>query len=207
MPQAQIANHVLTRSEIIGCLGSYAETHPEFQDRGGVWLIPTTDAEELFIGVHFDDSIRKSVTDNNPLQRLTAENLDAFCIVVEEVSHFHLIINRAKSGLEVSKLELESQGEIDKLLLAALFLEKQIGDGQVVQLARKLYDEAAITAVDTELYWQATKFAARFWFEQARNDLRSLNSTALKKLLRQIYRQNWSGKQECLNSPPVKIAS
>jgi hypothetical protein len=130
----------------------------------------------------------------DPRAALTDANLDAFCVLVEEISHFHLILNRAQAGLEVTKLELEWQGEVDKLLVSGLFLERQSGQSYLLPLARKLYDLAAVTAVDDQLYEEATKYAARFWFQLAKDaDLR-LDSPRLRDRLRQAYRCGWTDK-------------
>ena len=167
-PLCRAADHLIDLDELRRALGDQVTNLPEYSGRAAVFLSSDTKAQELFIGIHFSESISARLNITNPLTRLADENLDQFCVIVEEVSHFHLILNRLSNDQNVSKLELEWQGEIDKLLVAALTLTRQCGDGHILQLARRLYDQAEIVGFNRELYWQATKRAARFWYAELR---------------------------------------
>jgi len=167
-PRAEASNHLVDRHTIQASLGDAASQLPEWQARGGVWLLG--DDPDLFIGIHIDDSVTSTLAAADPLTRLSSDNLDAFCVVVEEVSHFHMIINRASDGRGVSKLELECQGELDKLLVAALLLQRQSGHAHVTALARTLFDAAAVVSQQTGLYEAATRYAARWWYTAATPD-------------------------------------
>ena len=68
-----------------------------------------------------------------------------------------------------------------------------------------LYDHATIVSSDVELYGEATKYAARFWFDALRHDA-SLNA-ALRTRLRRIYVADWSAKVESLAEGRVALAS
>ena len=88
---------------------------------------------------------------------------------------------------------------MDKLLLAALFLQRQCGDAHLLPLARRLYDGARIIAEDHELYWQATRYAARFWFALAQPDAGARPFTrSLCSLLRLQYERPWAAKLDAL---------
>ncbi len=178
-PRAEASDHLVDRDVIQASLGDAACELPEWQARGGVWLMG--DAPDLFIGIHIDESIAATLTAADPLTHLCSDNLDAFCVVVEEVSHFHMIVNRVSDGRGVSKLELECQGEIDKLLVAALLLERQSGHAHVTALARTLFDAATIVSHQTGLYEAATRYAARWWYTAATSDAR-LDPAALTQL-------------------------
>ena len=167
-PLCHAAEHLIDLDELRTVLGNQVTNLPEYSARAAVFLSSDTNAQELFIGIHFSDSISARLDVTNPLTRLDDDNLDQFCVIVEEVSHFHLILNRVSNEQIVSKLELEWQGEIDKLLVAALTLARQCGDSHILPLARRLYDQAEIVGLDRDLYWQATKRAARFWFAELR---------------------------------------
>ena len=190
-PLSTESAHLVTRDELRASLGGAVESLPEYRARAGVFLVEQT--PDTFIGIHFDESLRATLEARDPTRELSDANLDAFCILVEEVSHFHLLLNRLAPGRGVSKLELETQGEIDKLLVCALLLGHQAGDQHLVPLARRLYDTAVITGEDKELYWQATRHAARFWFEAIRREARL--GPRLRESLRQIYAASWAEKQ------------
>lgn len=165
------SDHLVTKKDLLASLGPTVATQPEWQARAGVWLLSGDEAskDDFFIGIHIGDEIAESLAIADPRQGLDNSNLDAFCVVIEEISHFHLIVNRAIADRQVSKLELEYQGEIDKLLVCAMTLSQQAGDPHLLPLARLLYDQAIICSSNTTLYWEATKHAAQFWFDALRD--------------------------------------
>src|SRR5438309_1475329 len=65
-------------------------SNPFTHERASLWLVKEAD-EELFLGLYFHDELLAAITAAPPLTHLNEQNLDAFCAVVEEVSHFHLI--------------------------------------------------------------------------------------------------------------------
>jgi len=185
--QASAAQHLLSRDEL--------QRHTDRPGRASTVFSQAHD--ELFIGVHFGEDIAATLDTHNPLLGLHDANLDAFCVLVEELSHFHLIINRVGKQQELSKLELEWQGEIDKLLISAVWLRAQKADAHYLPLARKLFDLAEIGTQEPDLYWEATKHAAKFWYDiitytDGIDD--PMHSVKLKNILRQAYSSNWSAK-------------
>ncbi len=192
---AGASSHFVTKAELKAALGDAAEAQPEWTARGGVWLVNSEAHadEDVFVGITIAPEIAMTLEAHNPLAGLDNDNLDAFCVLVEEVSHFHLILNRIAAQKPVTRTELELQGELDKLLVCARLLKKQSGDHHVLPLARMLYDLAEIVTSGEgreEAYRAATKYAARFWFgsESGPDD-------ALVRLrLQAIYRTSWAGK-------------
>lgn len=204
-PLSSAVSHLVSREQLKHSLGDQVTSLREYQARAGVFLFEPSrhqanggveaagEPGELFIGIHFDDSIKSIVEAADPRQCLEEKNLDAFCVLVEEISHFHLILNRAEHGLGVSKLELEWQGEVDKLLICAKTLEAQVGDPHLEVLTRKLFDVATIESdANYDLYWQATRYAARFWFEAVRKFGRL--SEELRETLKRTYEASWTQK-------------
>lgn len=116
---------------------------------------------ELFIGIYFESELIESIMSENPLRSLNYKNLDAFCVLIEELSHFHLIFQRALQNREVSQLELEWQGEVDKFLFSAIMLLRQQGNPHLHQLRNVLYDKPDL--VNHQRYEAANKLAAQFW--------------------------------------------
>lgn len=189
--------HLVSRIQLQEALGKDVEGLPEFQARGGVFLVEPPiigDADDVFIGVYVDADVISTLHLNNPLLRLDELNLNDYCLLIEEISHFHLILNRLHLGRGVSKLEIEWQGEIDKLLVCALTLANQHGHLHLYALTHRLFDCSVLTGVNQELYWQATRHAARFWYRALRAG-KGLG-TDLRLLLRRAYGANWPGKLE-----------
>lgn len=168
---------------------------------------------EAFIGINFREDIVEALEFSDPLNQLNNANIDAFCVVVEEISHAHLIANRASTDLQVSMLELEWQAEIDKLLVCGLILDHQYGRANVVPLARKLYDVSRVeTKNETEgaLYETASRWAARFWWERLRplsHPDRVIRCQTTRDLLCEAYENPWTSKMEMVSSARQRKAS
>ncbi len=181
-----------------------------YSNRAGVFLVEE-DKQECFIGVYFNEKIKSHLKKYDPTTVLSHLNLDAFCVLVEEISHFHLIINRASEDRSVSKLELEYQGEIDKLLFSGLFLEKQCGDHHAEVLFKKIFEKASFHSHEFDLYWQASKLAAKFWqvfLEKAGVYQKSiLKSQALRNHMQRNYKLPLADKVLLSNSQRVLAAA
>ena len=98
----------------------------------------------------------------------SAFDLDGFCQLIEGVSHFVLLADRAREGRNVSALELEVQAEVDKF--AVLFASAPVpsrAHGEA--LAHQLFESVAFAhAEGTELgvrYRDANALARR-WVER-----------------------------------------
>lgn len=117
--------------------------------------------DEAFLGIYFSDDIKNTLNQAPPQTGLTRDNLDAFTVVIEELSHFHLICQRSLQNRKVSKLELEWQAEIDKVLVSSLTLMKQEGSYYIRQLLGLLFDQAIVNPRPP--YPEAHKLAGKFW--------------------------------------------
>ena len=78
----------------------------------------------------------------DPRVHLDRENLDPFCVAAEEVSHFVYLFFCARAARQVTQLELELQGEVDKYLSSVFLLCLQ-NEGAVSPLPAR----AALPAV------------------------------------------------------------
>jgi hypothetical protein len=188
--QAHAHEHLIDRQSLEKLLPNKKFTH-----RAGV-VFEKSQTSEFFIGIFFDESLFPSLN-QDPREKLTNLNLDSFCVLVEEISHFHLVLNRACDSRSVSKLELEIQGEIDKLLFSSLILERQSGKSQMEALFCTLFDMAKIQNINYDLYWQATKLAARYWENIIRGQKSGENPFTLQELqkhMRMNYRLPLSEK-------------
>src|SRR5690349_364312 len=75
------------------CLTQSAEAVAVARDnRAALILRSDPQQDELELGLYFRPELIDTMEQQNPLQRLDSQNLDAFCVAVEEVSHFHLVI-------------------------------------------------------------------------------------------------------------------
>ena len=95
----------------------------------------------------------------------SAHRLDTLCQLIEGVSHFVYVADRARRALPATQLELELQAEIDKYML--LVLSKTSFDAELAQLLHaQLYERVRFAHPEgTELgdrYRLANRLAARF---------------------------------------------
>ena len=149
--------------------------------------------EELFIGVYLERELIDRLVVNIPLKHLNEENLDAFCVVAEEISHFHYIIQRSLKNIPLTKLELEWQAEIDKMLLCWRILLCQDQSPSMHGLLDRLYTSCNYIASQSDLYMEATYYAQKFWYRH-RHLLLSNNWQSLLEIARSNYQLPLSQK-------------
>ncbi len=160
--------------------------------------------DEIFIGIQIREDILQTLEKQNPQKELTHENLDAFCVLTEEISHLHLILNRASCGRSVYQVELEWQGEIDKVLTSAILLKRLYGDPHWRHLIQMNFENSVVLpGPDASIYHMANRLAARFWddlltYGDGLHD--PANSRHLKGILQTAYDQTWGEKIEGMQS-------
>jgi hypothetical protein len=184
-PQHRAIDHLIPEDLIAPLTQPTADASP---DRAAVYF---AESEESFeIGIHFDTEIREKLTTEDPAYSLSNANLDAFCVLVEELSHFHMLINRLDSRRQVSLLQLELQAEIDKLLFSGLYLERLCGHPHVAALFHLIFGTASRDSKRRSHYDHAENLAAKFWrdvFRRWGTDGKSLRSHEFRKLMKKNY--------------------
>jgi hypothetical protein len=123
----------------------------------------------------------------------TSEPTDHFMQLIEGVSHFVYIVERARTGLPATRLELELQAEVDKFVMLALDVPEPDVD-RARALVPRLYERVAfVHPPESEAgarYRLANGLAARF---MAR--LSALREpTAIAGALRRFYRSGQTEK-------------
>jgi hypothetical protein len=94
--------------------------------------------------------------------------LDPICQIIEGVSHFVYLADRATRNREATQLELELQAEVDKYVVLAASLQASEPFDEIVskKLRARLYDDVTFShEADTELgerYRVANDYARRF---------------------------------------------
>ncbi len=123
--------------------------------------------------------------------------LDALCQIIEGVSHFVYLAERARVDRETTQLELEVQAEVDKYVVLAT----SVGDLDVWKseaLRARLYDQVAFChAETTELgarYRLANTVAARFVRNVEREYVASRRFAALRDHLRRFFQMGQEDK-------------
>lgn len=177
-------DHLITQEEL-----KKLQHNP--QNRAAVFLLKEND--QTFISIYFSQDIQTVITRNNPRSQLNHRNLDAFCVLVEEISHFHLLLTRALHLQQAREVELEWQAEIDKLLVAHHLLEQQNGDNYANYLFKILFNETN-TVLQKTSYQDANLYAQRFWLKNRRKLKSRAKKTELNNDLKELYYKDWQVK-------------
>ena len=124
------------------------------------------DDDGLALSVFLDSAMLSRLKDANPLQDLQADQLNDLWTVLEGISHFNYIVWRARKNRQVSLLELEMQGEVDKFVSTFLMALDQEDSEIAVKLHGWLFDDVrfnpALSRDQHERYTMANNYAARF---------------------------------------------
>lgn len=107
---------------------------------------PADDAREALLvreeGGELELAVRlpRAVLEN---RRERAPTFDELCQVVEGVSHFLYLAERARRELPATQLELELQAEVDKYVLFAHAAPRPFCPGRAARLRARLYERVA----------------------------------------------------------------
>jgi len=167
---------------------------------GGSRTVVTQKGDEVALGIVLDAGVRERLARCDPRARLDGSNLDAFCTLTEEVSHFVYLLFCARSGRSVTQLELELQGEVDKYLGAVFLLSLQ-NEGAVSKhlrelLFRRFHLGGDLSGEQVERYRAASVLAYRYCGYLERSFLRPSRLADLARESRRFYRLGQREKLE-----------
>ena len=158
-----------------------------------VLLSESPDTAEL--SVYIDRQVLGRLRRQNPLRQLSESNLGDFCTALEGVSHFQYLVWCIGHGRQLSMLELELQGEVDKYAAAVCLLRRQGRADLPSGLRRRLFDNVRfVSGLSAELqlrYAEANRVAARFCQQIEQQFLRRqrFRPEAWLRTLREFYRR------------------
>jgi hypothetical protein len=116
--------------------------------------------------------------------------IDAFCQVIEGVSHFVYVVERVRTGRETTHLELELQAEVDKWVVLAASMGT-LDAGSSAALRARLYERVAfVHEASTELgerYRVANDAANRFVRRLERDCVGTARFVELRTRLREFF--------------------
>ncbi len=125
------------------------------------WVLLRQDGEDVDLAVYIAaEHLERLARVETPGQAV-AECFSSFCAATEGVSHFLMLIERARREEPIRMLELELQAEIDKFVSAWLHHPRHHR-----QLLRRLFHDAALredlSAVERARYREAGRLAAAY---------------------------------------------
>ncbi len=159
--------------------------------------------EWLGLAVYIHDEILDNLTRNDPTVDLNSENFHDFCVLTEELSHFLYFTWKANQSMQVTKLELELQAEIDKFVLSALYLGSQ-NDGCIPKGLKSLLFEdcrfrKGMPQRLRERYGAANNLAMRYCHFLEARYIASNRLPDMVREVRQFYRLGQTDKISHIN--------
>lgn len=149
----------------------------------------------LDLSLYIDAGALATLVRDDPLARLDDDNFDAFCLVLEGVSHFLYVAWNAKFDKRVTLLELELQAEVDKFVAASALLRRQhrrpAGRALLHRLFGRVRFADALGAAERARYVDAHCYARRYCQQLAQRLHRRRRVVAD---LRRFYRSPKLGK-------------
>ncbi len=166
--------------------------------------------EDLFVGIEFNEVTRDRLLNLVVEDGIQGDQLAALLIVIEEVSHFHLIVQRANAGLETSQLELEWQAEVVKMVVLSGFAGHRTFPHLLHQLHATLVNaftlRPELSKASQSRYVEATRYFDHLWKKQLLPLLNEnpaalplhLDQPHIREHLRKLYWKSWQGKLETI---------
>jgi hypothetical protein len=118
-------------------------------------------------------------------------SLDRYLQIIEGVSHFVYVSERARVALPATALELELQAEVDKLVV--LDRGSALGGARAMSLHRRLYGQVRFLhpaeSEEGHRYRLANRLAARLW-----QRLLATRSSRVRQNLQRFYRAGQTDK-------------
>ncbi len=166
------------------------------------FLAPRDDAQrERVLVLETEDGVEVRVElpreTIHPARPLT---FDELCQVVEGVSHFVLIAERARCELPLTALELELQAEVDKFVLLGVAATRRSTPATLAHLRHRLFSSARfVDAPGTEAgerYRLASRLAWQFVCRLERSYFKAARPRELREALRRFFRAGQTTKLE-----------
>lgn len=126
-----------------------------------------------------------------------AGSMDALCQIIEGVSHFVYLTNRAQDERETTQLELEVQAEVDKYVVLASSLG-ELTERRSARVRERLFERVHYTHDGAthlgERYRAANDCAQRFVRRLERDFVMRCRFGEMQDELRRFYRMGQEGK-------------
>ncbi len=160
-------------------------------------LLIAEEADAASVSLYLGQGLMDRLRDNNPANRLSADNLEDFWTALEGVSHFIYYAWNATAEKSVTLLEMELQAEVDKFIGTTLLLRQQ-GENPPPNLHHRLFESARfdvrLSGDELTRYQDANHYAAKYCLKLAPQLSRWTAGSELKKELCQFYRLTQPGK-------------
>ncbi len=194
--EESIDDYVISDARLAHILRGRPSTAPEE-------LLVREGEETLELSLYLAPELLEALERSRPLERLEGQEVNAFCTVLEGVSHFLYLISRARAARSVTRLELELQAEIDKYAVLGYLLRAQRQGTLPAWLPRWLFEavryRADLAAEERVRYVTANAYARRYCRRLQARFQWAWNGRALQAELRRFHAFGQAEKLRYIN--------
>jgi hypothetical protein len=171
-------------------------------------LLVLEEADGLGISLFLADELLASLDGDNPFDQLNNSNLNAYCTVLEGVSHFVYLAYNALHDRPVSRLELELQAEVDKFVSIILLARKQgvricWNDLNEILFARCRFDPE-LSREERQRYRAANDYASAYCSRLTLRSSGHIDTSSTRTELCRFYRKRHRDKfSRCFESGEI----
>jgi len=202
LPQDLSIENFLINQEMLERLKERQHTLSSSLNRKGLMLL-FPEGDELRLAVYLHDQVIDNLNTHNPFLGLNDKNIHAFCIMVEEVSHFLYTTWKARHGIQITKLELELQAEVDKFIICTLYCLNHEARINSLSLKEFLFEtfslEKDLPLESKNRYSTATKLALHYCHFLENRFIKKAHFSQMLEETRGFYRLGQSGKISHIN--------
>lgn len=138
------------------------------------------------VGIYLSREVQNTLSALPIKATWNTPQLNAFCVVAEELSHFHYFLFHASNGRPVSQLEMEIQGEIDRFLLC--FFSGMPIETLIDRLFEKFKFRDGLSPEQSHRYKRAHDAASKFVVKHFCKMAEPSKREVLFRFLRRFYR-------------------
>ena len=125
------------------------------------WVLARSTEDGLDLAVFIADAHLNALEKAGSLADAAVRDFPAFCAATEGVSHFLMLVERARREEPVTMLELEAQAEVDKFVCASLH-HPNLSNEWWGRLFREAILAEGLGPEERERYQEAGRLAAGF---------------------------------------------
>lgn len=188
-----VHDYLITSAELARVLDNGA-AHATAREK----LLVHEDEEGLSLSLYLDQSIAERFSGRHYPEELNRDNLEAFCLALEGISHFVYMTWNASHDRPVTLLEMELQAEIDKFVLLSGYYAGRDGAPAPGQLRRLLFRSASyhdsLGHAERRRYYDANRYAHAYCQRLESRFFHNRGAAPLLNELRRFYRLNKTDK-------------
>jgi len=192
----------LINQEVLEKLKEKQHHLTNIHNRKGLMLL-FPEGGELRLAIYLHDQVLNNLHRHNPFLGLNEQNIHDFCIMTEEVSHFLYTIWRVRHRIQMTKLELELQAEVDKFIICNLYRLNHETHFNSLFLKQLLFEtfslEKDLTSESKNRYSTANKFALHYCHFLENHFIKKALFLQMFEEIRRFYRLGQTDKISHIN--------